>query len=286
MEKEKSNLKGLLIRVLFLFLLFFTFYAHSAKAVMLLDQTTIGVQNGYSTSPHLFFDTKGVQNITNIKINLFSTTGFSSNNIDFLCYTNSTSTMSIIATTTFSFNRAANVAYLWDYTPTTPIDVSSCTAIDIKKSNISGSSGYCYIQYPNYYLATFNSTNFPTESRFAYVKNSTSTDDMWVYDPAVSSFSGTIKATSTPPACPSCPDVTVYPNNYPVELNQAQDISVDVSKNYTYAGTSTIPIGTTYTYTYSAWRQFIWIVILISSVLFLLTVFLFLYKRDEKIKRR
>lgn len=75
-------------------------------------------------------------------------------------------------------------------------------------------------------------------------------------------------------------DCTVYPNEYPTELNQYPDLSIDYSKSYTYSGSSTDPIETTYTFKYSAWRQYLYILSLVSG--FILTIFIFFFLIRKK----
>lgn len=75
-------------------------------------------------------------------------------------------------------------------------------------------------------------------------------------------------------------DCAVYPNEYPTELNQYPDLSIDFSKSYTYSGSSTEPIETTYSFKYSAWRQYLYILSLAGG--FILTIFTFYFLIKKK----
>lgn len=103
-----------------------------------------------------------------------------------------------------------------------------------------------------------------------------------------STASGTLSSFDTCPDCPTCetpPDCTIYPNEYPTELNSYPDLSIDFYKEYSYSGTSTEPIATTYSYKYSAWRQYLYIysVIILIILLFVFMRFLYVVKiKQEK----
>lgn len=271
MNKNKHFCKGLLIKSFFLLVCFFIFVP-TVKAEIIVDylDETRYASTAFKTTLNdrwVIIDTTELDHLATTTFNFYSNQ-VCTLKVDIYELTNLSS---IIASYNIPLQNNADQNVSIDFN----LNVSSYTYLGLDLTSLN-----CVATHKIY------STSFRYISPIYYKTNNiawwSSFDDGKPYMayPLKAKIEGTY--TVDCPECETCDPCTVYPNDYPVEINQLADISVTQSKSYVYSGTSTEPIETIYKYEYTAWRQYLLILSWVVTIVIIFYLFIIFFGYAKK----